>query len=67
MTLIILFEFAFSNFDLLPGKSWLSVLRQALNMENSSYINAEMGFYLRQLLVIHYKRPLNQDYQCLFN
>lgn len=45
----------------------LLVLRQALNIENSSYIYAEMGFDLWQLLVIHYKRPLNQDYQCLFN
>lgn len=67
MTLIILFEFAFSSLDLFPGKSRLLVLRQALNIENSSYIYAEMGFDMWQLLVIHYKRPLNQDYQCLFN
>lgn len=56
MTLIILFEFASSNLDLFRGKSWLLELRQALNMENISYIYAEMGFDLWQLLVIHYKK-----------
>lgn len=67
MTLIILFEFAFSNLDYFQRKSWLLVLRQALNMENILYIYAETGFDLWQLLVIHYKRPSNQAYQCLFN
>lgn len=63
MALIILFEFAFSNLKIFPGKSWLLVLRQALN----SYINAKTRFVLWQQLVIHYKRLLNQAHQWLFN
>lgn len=44
-------EFPFSNLDVFPGKSWLLVLRQALNMEKSSWIYAEMGFDLYHLSV----------------